>query len=442
MRVLFAASEWAGHYFCMVPMAWALQAAGHEVRVTCKPSHAGSLARAGLTAVPVADGPDLTVLARVVRYVEISMGRREAHGPLRNPFTGEPLGGPDELDVAVEGPKFWAEAAAATRRGCDAVAEFAREWRPELVLHDVMAPEGALAAGIAGVPSVFCAPGLFGTVEDEPGLDLRPADPVEHFERHGVGPWGRDRIEYVIDPSPDGAVPPLGDALRLPVRFTPYNGPAVAPGEAPPPARGRRVCILWGNSAVQIHGPDVPGLRHAIEAAAERADEVVLTTVPAQVEALGALPPNVRVLRNFPLHLLLEQCDLLVHHGSDNPMMNAAAAGVPQVALALADDHFAFGRRLDPLGASRTVPGFTAGRDEVAAAVEAGLTDPSMRDAAIRLRAGMMARPSSAELVPALERLAATGSLSAADLPDARRGCCGGGACGCGSGTQPVMGLM
>jgi hypothetical protein len=432
MRVLFAASEWTGHYFCMIPVAWALQAAGHDVRVTCKPSHADSLARAGLTAVPVADGPDMTVLARVVRYVEISMGRREAHGPLRNPFTGEPLGGAEELDVSVEGPKFWAAAAEATRRGCDAVAEFAREWRPELVLHDVMATEGALAARVVGVPSVYCAPGLFGTVETDPGLDLSVADPVEHFERHGVGPWGRDRIEYVIDPSPDGAVPPLGGALRLPVRFTPYNGPAVAPDGAPAPPRGRRICILWGNSATQIHGPDVPGLRYAIEAAAGHADEVVLTAVPAQVEALGALPPNVRALRNFPLHLLLEQCDLLVHHGSDNPMMNAAAAGVPQVALALHDDHFAFGRRLDPLGASITLPGLTADRDEVAAAVGSALADPSMRDAAIRVRAGMMARPSPAELVPALERLALTGSLSAADVPDARPRCCAGG-CGCGS---------
>jgi hypothetical protein len=404
----------------MVPVAWALQAAGHEVRVTCKPSHAGSISRAGLTAVPVADGPDMTVLARVILHVEISTGRREAHGPVRNPFTGEPLGGSDELDVTVEGPKFWKAAAEATRRGCDNVAAYALEWRPDLVLHDVMASEGALAALVAGVPAVYCAPGLFGTVETEPALDLSVADPLEYFERHGVGPWGRDRIRYIIDPSPTAAIPPLGDALRLPVRFTPYNGPAVVPDGLLTPAEGTRVCILWGNSATQIFGPDVPALRYAIDAAAACADDVVLTTTPAQAQALGALPPNVRVLRNFPLHLLLEVSDMIVHHGSDNPMMNAALAGVPQVALALNGDHFAYGRRMDPLGASITLPGLTASPDDVQDAVRATLTGPSYRAAAVDLRADILAQPAPARLVPALERLAEAGTLCADDVPRAR----------------------
>ncbi|MEU0336010.1 nucleotide disphospho-sugar-binding domain-containing protein [Streptomyces sp. NPDC006193] len=419
MRVLFTTSEWPGHYFCMVPLGWALQAAGHEVAVTCKPSQREAVGRAGLTAVAVADGPDLAVLTRVVHHIEISMGVREPRGPLLNPFTGRPMGEPGEPDVAVEGPRFLRQAAEATRRGCDNVVEFARRWRPDLVVHDVMATEGALAALVVSVPSVLCAPGLFGTVETEKALDLSPGDPVEHFERYGVGPWGRDRIRYVIDPSPSGAVPPLAGALRLPVRYVPYNGPAASAPGSVPRREGPRVCILWGNSATRLFGPDLPALGYAVEAAASCAFDVVLTAGSEQIDALGPLPPRVHTLRGHPLHLLLDGSDLLIDHGSDNPVMNAAVAGVPRVGLALSDDHFAYGRRIDPLGASRTLPGLTARREEVHGAVEEVLTGPAYRAAAAGLRADLLARPAPARLVPALERLAANGSLGAQEVPHA-----------------------
>ena len=37
----------------MVPLAWALRAAGHDVRVAVQPSFAATVTSAGLTAVPV-----------------------------------------------------------------------------------------------------------------------------------------------------------------------------------------------------------------------------------------------------------------------------------------------------------------------------------------------------------------------------------------------------
>ena len=37
MRVLLTVSNWAGHYVSMVPLAWALRVAVHDVRVACPP---------------------------------------------------------------------------------------------------------------------------------------------------------------------------------------------------------------------------------------------------------------------------------------------------------------------------------------------------------------------------------------------------------------------
>jgi UDP:flavonoid glycosyltransferase YjiC (YdhE family) len=53
MRVLFVVLPHKSHFFCMVPMAWALSAAGHEVRVASQPDITAAITAAGLNAVPV-----------------------------------------------------------------------------------------------------------------------------------------------------------------------------------------------------------------------------------------------------------------------------------------------------------------------------------------------------------------------------------------------------
>jgi len=411
-RVLFTISDWRGHYFCMVPLGWALQAAGHEVRVACSTGQAEAVNQAGLTPVPVLDGggPDVAALARMTLYADAVMGNRTLPGLPLHPLTGRPMRSLTEVDMRVEAPGFWTAAKTATRRKCDGAVRYARLWRPDLVMHDVLAAEGALAARVLGVPSVYIAPGLFGTVEDEPGLDLRAADPVDEFERYGVGPWDRGRIEYAVDPSPGKAVPPLGSARRLPIRYIPYNGPGGPPEWAGRrPAGRRRVCVLWGNSATSVFGPEVPALRYAIEAAAAEGAEVILMASARQVDALGELPPSVRPLVASPLHLLLETSDALIHHGSDNCYLNAAAAGLPQLGLALNGDQIVFGRRMEPTGASLTLPGLAADRDSVGDAVAALLAEPSLAEAARALQADLAAQPSPADVVETLERLAAGG---------------------------------
>ena len=48
---------WRSHFYCLAPLGWALQAAGHEVRVASQPSMAPTITAAGLAAVPL--GADL-----------------------------------------------------------------------------------------------------------------------------------------------------------------------------------------------------------------------------------------------------------------------------------------------------------------------------------------------------------------------------------------------
>ena len=408
MRVLFTTSNWAGHWFCMVPLGWALQAAGHEVRVLCPPAQDRAVRQAGLCAVPVLKSADMMYVARLTLYADVVRGRRSLPWPPLHPGTGRPVEALDDFDVEAAEAELIPDYYAAVRHTYEQTLGYATGWHPDLVCHDVMSEEGAIVARELGIPAVYYAPGLFGTVDDELGLDLALRDMVNNAARPGVEPWSRDQIDVVVDSSPSAALPPMGGARRLPVRYVPYNGPGELAEWAWRQRRPKsRVCVMWGRSATGIFGPDVPALRAAVEAAAGLAAEVVLTASQEQVAALGDLPEGVRVLADFPLHVLLSAgCTAFVHHGSDNALMNGAVAGVPQVSLSLASDQVVFGERMSRTGAVLTLPGLTATPEQVREAVSAVLADPVYTKAAGELREELLSYPTPSELVGTLAGLA------------------------------------
>jgi hypothetical protein len=407
MRVLFTVAGWTGHYYCMVPLGWALQAAGHEVRVVCTPELGDTVARSALTPVPLLHSADLMSIARFAHLLKSAEGRRILPGlplPL-HPTTGRPVTDLGEVDIAALGSALWRDLAAGYRDSGDAVVAYARQWRPDLVCYSLMSEPGPLAARAVGVPAVYACPGFFGAAERGTHLDMGPDDPTGSFVRHGLEPWRREQTEYVIDPSPSEAVPEHGDAVRVPVRYVPYNGTGASPAWLREPASVRRVCLVWGRSATSIFGPRIPALRTSIHAAAEMDVEVVLAAARDQADALGDLPANVRCVPELPFQLVLDTCDAVIHHGSGCTLMTAAVAGVPQLGLPLSDDAIATVDRAAVTGAVVSVPALVAEPEEVRRAVETVLTAP-YREAAARLRRDLMSRPTPAQLVPTLERVA------------------------------------
>jgi UDP:flavonoid glycosyltransferase YjiC (YdhE family) len=418
MRVLFTVSNWTGDYFCMIPLGWALQAAGHEVRVVCPEQQTEGIRATGLTPVPILKGLDTTFMLRFGLLMKTLEGRRTLPDlplPL-NPLDGEPLRRLEDFDVETAAQHLRTRAGEALVHNNDVTVEFARAWQPSLVVHDMMASEGALAARLLKVPSVYHSPGLFGTVDDE--IDLGPEDPSNAFLRYGQPAWSRSQIEFVIDPSPDAAAARCGEGERIPVRYVPYNGSGALPAEAlealeelQSPSRRPRVCLLWGRSAPSAFGVHVPALRWAVDAVLDEGADLTLTAGADQVAALGELPGRVKVHRDFPLHLLLGSADAIVHHGSVNPFMTAALAGIPQLSLSLADDQIVMGERFAATGASHNLPALVATREEIREAIRELVGDAERKAAAERLRAELLARRPPSELVGSLERLTAAGDL-------------------------------
>jgi UDP:flavonoid glycosyltransferase YjiC (YdhE family) len=134
---------------------------------------------------------------------------------------------------------------------------------------------------------------------------------------------------------------------------------------------------------------------------------VVVAAGSRDAAAVGPASANVRVLAQFPLHLLLPTCAAVVHHGGAGCLMTSVAAGVPQVAIPTGMDQPANARRLHASGAGICLPRQEASVASIRSAVLAVLERPTYREAAARLRRQNQDRPTPARLVDDLEKLAA-----------------------------------
>ncbi len=404
MRVLFTVSSWPTHYMSMVPLGWALQTAGHEVRVLCAPSQVRPLARVGLLAVPVLDGMEVVVHNRLEYFTEAVEGRWPYPWPPIHPLTGAPLATLDDFDLDGYRRSVLPELAERAGRGFDRTVHIARWWQPELVVHDPLSLEGLLAARVTGVPAALSLWGPIGTHEPD-GPRLLPDDISGSFERHGLGPFSPDLVDHVIDPCPASIAPAVA-ATRLPVRYVPCNLGGSLPGWAREPASRPRVCVTWSTALTTMSGPRSYVLPDIVRGLSALDIELVVTATEADVAALRPVPPSVRVLTHCPLHLLLPTCDVVVHHGGAGSTMTAVRAGVPQLALTFASEQVRNSARIGAAGAGRQLPGHLVTASTVRDAVLELLTTASYRRAAAQLRDDAARRPTPAELAETLDKLA------------------------------------
>jgi hypothetical protein len=388
----------------MVPVGWALQADGHEVRVLCATSQVESVSRAGLLPVPVLDGMDVVLFNRLLYYREAVSGNWPYPWMPLDPVTGEPLSALRDFDIAHYERTILPALARQSRESCDRAVEYARSWSANLILHDPLSLEGALAGRVVGVPAALALWGPVGTHEPD-GPQLVPDDISDSFRRYGLGRFSPDLIEHVVDPCPAAVSPPT-TAHRLPVRYVPYYGAGPVPPTVDVAAKGSRVCVSWSTALTTMSGPDSYALPKIVRGVSALDVEVVLTATGADLAALGPVPPSVRVLEHSPLRVLLQTCDVVVHHGGAGSTMTAMSAGVPQVLVSHTSEQARIGSRVAAAGIGRHLPGHLNGPDEIREAVVDLLTDPAYRRSAAQVCAEMQARPTPVELVATLDKLA------------------------------------
>lgn len=414
MRVLFATYGFAGHLNSMVPLGWALRAAGHEVMVAAHPRLTGAITDAGLPALPV--GPEFDLIAEVVgdaaEHGWFEAQRREIRetgaaltaairapdGTVRPVRSGEP-GARASGRFELPGTRPIVHSAEAM---ADDLLSFARAWEPDLVVYEPTGFAGVLVARLLGVPAVralwttdFTAP--LRIFETELFGDLCARFGVDRLDVNG---------DLTLDPCPEALQ--VDDGLeRLKMRNIPYNGRAVLPDWLREPPARRRVCVCWGVSWSAAPASRTFLAPEALRALSGLDAEVVMAVVESQRALLGDdLPANVTHVGPVALDLLLPTCDLIVHQGGGGIVMTALTHGVPQIIVPSMPDTAFNATHVARAGAGPTVwpdDGWAGTLRTTAAEV---LDDPAYATTAHTLSAEMRTMPSPAEIVPVLEKLA------------------------------------
>ncbi|MFE4868550.1 nucleotide disphospho-sugar-binding domain-containing protein [Streptomyces sp. NPDC056682] len=387
MRVLFV-GHGPAHVPWIIPLAWACRLAGHEVRVAVRPQCVAPVTRAGLVAVPVGDEAATAEVA--ARQLGLGPGRLKAADESVAVLDA------DLSEALIE--KMIAVADTLT----DDLVDFARFWRPDIVVHDTAAAAGLVAAAAIKVPAVGHTWGVSLGVHCESEADLRPSY-AKLFERFGAEPVVGPSVW--IDPCPPGLRPPHG-VRRANMRYVPFAGPAALPGWLRAERSSGRplVCVTGGVTTTALDEVRDQVVRSLLALDTD----VVLAVTPEQAANTGQLPDGVRMVESFPLDVLLAHCDALVHHGGVGSGLIAVTHGLPQLLLPrnAFQEHWS-----DLVRASGAGTALPAGAEEgaVGAAVQDLLSRSSYRERSGALRAEIDSMPTPDQLVGFLEECVRAG---------------------------------
>jgi UDP:flavonoid glycosyltransferase YjiC (YdhE family) len=366
-RILFVTPPGYGHLFPLVPLMWAVRAAGHDVRIATCGVSVNAAQRAGLAVVNVAPHADIAAVLR-------------RHRP---GFT-YPFPAARDAGASADDPAPFAELCDVM---ADGVVETAREWRPNLIVYAPEAAPALLAASQLDIPAVFFSVGLgHMPAVMEPRYSMAASMWTRHGVTRHVGPaaW--------IDLSP----PRLrrDRSTAWPMRYVPYNGGyPVAVGAATTPRD--RVAVTLGTVNPQLVGLDI--LRTIVDAARHADADFVIAYGSESPRELGALPPNVQVHSWIALDSLASTCTAAIHHGGFGTTLTMLAAGLPQVIVPHGADQFYNADALERCGAAIRTDAAAIG-----GAIVHLLRDAGLRRCAEALRADIAAMPPPAALVERL----------------------------------------
>ncbi|SFO55505.1 nucleotide disphospho-sugar-binding domain-containing protein [Amycolatopsis rubida] len=280
MRVLLATPSATARLHALVPLAWAMRTAGHDVKIAGRPAFVEDILRTGCVAAELEDGDaELTESAKL--------------------------------------------------------AEFARLWRPAVVVSN--APAGTAAAREAGARAVRV---------------LGPAD-----------------FDVTADHTLDVVPPSLRDkgSPHASLRHVPYFGPVEIPDWLRRKARHTRILLSLNDPS--WYAPVFSKLSDV------DAEIVCAAELPAGL----TLPRKVKLVDSAPPAAVLPTCAAVVHDGDETLALAAVAYGLPQLSLA----ESAFDARVTAAGA-----GLSGSAEGISR-----LTDETLRAGADALRAEVAALP-------------------------------------------------
>jgi UDP:flavonoid glycosyltransferase YjiC (YdhE family) len=399
-RFLFSSGAGYGHFHPLVPLASALERAGHEVAFTGTPALQKRMESTGFR----------FFLLDVDRTVEPEFQALKAR------LETMPLNLETEIYAY---PRLFV--GLGTRLTTHGLVDVCRSWQPDMVVREASAYAGVIAAEHMGIPhatvAIAAALRCMAVFEQEAAdfLDpLRqawglPPDPglvalyrnlllsysPPSFGTQELGErWGRcdipDTTHFIraafYDASGNESLPDWVE--HLPARPTVYLTLGTEVNKEP---------TLYPRVMQTI----IEGLRAA------PINLIVTLGRDKDPAEFGPQPENVRIERYIPQSALLPRCDLMVMHGGTNSMLQAVDAGVPTVIVPLIADQFFNAYVARDLQLAPVVPLEDLTPESIREAVEAALANPTYRRNMAGLKTEMEALPGIEHAVELVERVAA-----------------------------------
>ncbi|MCT2585144.1 activator-dependent family glycosyltransferase, partial [Actinophytocola gossypii] len=350
MRVLATVFATKPHLYNLVPVLWALRAAGHDVVVASHPDLMETIDRTGLTGVPV--GNELNMMRSLTEQGSDSRGTGATWESLTSGMTETR---PEKLT--------WNYVLGAFTMGCSAdydyvtdqhmlddLVEFARGWQPDLVIWDALTFAGAIAAKACGAAHARMLFGIDYISRMYDNFRALLAERPEEQRDDPVSDWLAGRMaragcdfapgqtaelmtgQVTIDPTPEWMQLPL-TVTRLPVRQIPFNGPSTIPDWVHEKPERPRVCLSLGVSGREILGGDFVSMPELLESLAELDIELIATLNTEQLASVTTLPHNIRTVDFVPLNELAPTCTAIIHHGGFGTLGNILTHGIPSLTI-------------------------------------------------------------------------------------------------------------
>jgi UDP:flavonoid glycosyltransferase YjiC (YdhE family) len=381
MRFLFAFVGGNGHFQPLVPIARAVQAAGHIVAFACSHSMANTVEALAFAAIPIGKPGNGKPERLPLRPVNME---REEHD-LREKFARQ-----------------------AARSRAAGILETCAVWKPDLIICDEVDFGSMIAAERLGIPHVtvlVIAAGSFVRAEIvadalnevRAEYDL-PSDPnLRMLSRY-----------LVLSPFPPGLRDPAFPLPSTAYAIQPELDPSNITDDAMLSAKHLvntptvyfTLGTVFNNESGDLFTRVLNGLRDLPIS--------LIVTVGRHIDPseLGPQPANVHVAQYIPQSAILPQCDAVVSHGGSGSVMGALIYGLPMVLIPLGADQPWNAARCEAIGVARVLDAVTVTPDTIAEAVTLVLREPSYRETAQHFQAAIMEMPLAATAVPLLEQLA------------------------------------
>ena len=382
MRVLVTSWPGTGHIHPLVPLSAELQSAGHDVLW--------------------ATGADACAMVERYGFRAVSAGGSTRDRPaLPEPVSALAAASPVRERRRVLMPTIFGGIGARLMR--DDLVRVVDDYRPDVIIHDMVEFASAPVASARGIPHVTLA---FGTALPAALLAAVAPAVAQLWADEGLVPSADVGVydHLYLHPLPLGfGQPPSAGTVRS-VRPMHFDGGGVVREPDWVGAFGRDrpgVYVTFGT----VMSAGAPWA--AVIEAAGGLDADVVMTVGSKVDpaALGAVPENVRVEAYVPQTYLLNRAALVVSHSGAGTLFAAAARGIPQLCLPMGADQWENADALARTGSGITLEPEERQPDVIRRAVVSLLDGPEHRRAAKLLADEFAVLPHPGEHVTTIEAL-------------------------------------